>query len=356
MKRLVLTMAATLTAAVFAVEEKKTDVTLGAFVDTYYAYDVNAPANHERPFTTVPTRHNEFALNLAFLEGKIETDRLRGRVALQAGTSVYANYASEARDPGKTGAQLADLLQHVQEATAGYRLGDGLWIDAGIYFSHIGLESFVSRDNWTYTRSLMADFSPYYQAGVKLSYEASPRWSLQLHLLNGWQNLVETNADKALGTQIVFRPSDRFSITHNGFVGNEAGLRIFQDLFFKYRVSDGWDCAFAIDFGLQRRPAGDGFASWYATSFQNRFRLGESTYVAVRLESYTDPEGVIVPTKTPNHFQVLGASVNLDRKLTRELTFRNEARWLHSRDAVFPSGNGPKEDTVFGVTSLALGL
>ena len=37
---------------------------------------------------------------------------------------------------------------------------DNLWLDAGIFVSHIGLESANSRDNLTLTRSIMADNSP----------------------------------------------------------------------------------------------------------------------------------------------------------------------------------------------------
>ena len=42
-----------------------------------------------------------------------------------------------------------------------------MWIDAGIFFSHIGSESWISRDNPTNTRSLAADFTPYYETGIR---------------------------------------------------------------------------------------------------------------------------------------------------------------------------------------------
>src|SRR4051812_7007032 len=97
-------------------------IEFGLFVDTYYAFDANQPSNNTRAFTTLPTRHNEFALNLAYLEGKLTADRVRGRFALQAGTSVLAVYSSEYRDPAKTGVQLADVLSLLQEAYGGYRI------------------------------------------------------------------------------------------------------------------------------------------------------------------------------------------------------------------------------------------
>ena len=44
-----------------------TKLRLTAFVDTYYAYDVNRPADGERRFTTQPVRHDELNVNLAWL-------------------------------------------------------------------------------------------------------------------------------------------------------------------------------------------------------------------------------------------------------------------------------------------------
>lgn len=69
-------------------------LTVGAFVDAYYAWDTGRPPSFDRsfaggaPFTTQPTRHNEFNINLAFIEAAVRGARLRGRLALQTGTSV----------------------------------------------------------------------------------------------------------------------------------------------------------------------------------------------------------------------------------------------------------------------------
>jgi hypothetical protein len=329
-------------------------VSWGFFLDSNYAFDSNRPPNRERSFTTVPAKHNEFGINLAHIEGVFTSERVRGRLALQAGTSVVANYSTEYRDPSKTGGHSADLLQHIQEATMGYRLTEALWLDAGIYFSHIGLESFISKQNWTYTRSLIADFSPYYQTGARLTYELSPQWSFQLHILNGWQNIIENNSDKALGTQIAYKPSDRIAVVYNTFLGHENGTRFLNDFTFSYRIGSGWDASLALDFGLQSTNAGTEL--WWGTSLINRFRVGETTHLALRLEAYQDPESVIVTTGTSGGFQVVGASANIDEQLTAQLLWRNEVRVLRATDSIFPAASGGSSTTVFGVTSLSLAL
>lgn len=321
----------------------------GAFVDTYFAFDANQPPTRERLFTTSPSRHSEFNLNLAYIEAKIAADKLRGRFAVQTGTSVMANYASEYRDPARTGIQLADILMFAQEAYAGYQVLPGLWVDAGIFLSHIGAESFISKDNWTYTRSLVADFSPYYQAGVRLGWEIDSAWAFQFHLMNGWQRIVETDGDKAIGTQISFKANDKLSFIHNTFIGKETSFRFFQDLIVKYQPAGFWETCLTLDLGLQNS------ATWWGTSWLNRLRLSRGTYGGARLEYYSDPTGVNVPTGTSNGFQVFGASANLDVSLTPQLLWRNEVRYLQSADAIF-SGSSLKSSTVFGVSSLSLSL
>ena len=67
---------------------------------------------------------------------------------------MQANYAGESAGLGVVKGPLPAEL--IQEAVAGYRIADGIWVDGGIYLSHLGFESFISRDDWTYTRSLMS--------------------------------------------------------------------------------------------------------------------------------------------------------------------------------------------------------
>ncbi|WP_133272779.1 outer membrane beta-barrel protein [Hymenobacter radiodurans] len=47
-------------------------------------------------------------------------------------------------------------------------------MDTGIFTSHLGFELALSKDNWTLSRSLMAKNSPYYEAGVRITYEFAP--------------------------------------------------------------------------------------------------------------------------------------------------------------------------------------
>jgi len=324
------------------------------FLDTYYAFDLGRPATIDRPYTTQAARHDEFNVNLAHLAVSLSGDRVRGRFALQAGTSVQANYAGEPSIGGYSGSSLS---RHIQEATAGYRLGAGLWVDAGIYFSYIGGEGWISRDNPTYTRSLVAEYSPYYLSGVKLTWQrpGSPV-TVQLDVMNGWQNISETNSDKAVGGRIDWQVTPSLSLGFATFVGNEqpdslpARVRVFNQVLGKWSWSGSAYVQGQVDVGHQ------GGSTWWGWVLSAHLPVATRLAVAARLEGYQDPDQVILVTGSADAFTALGGSIGLDVSAPGGLLWRSEARVLHATADLFPKNGAAyasRTDALL-VSSLAL--
>lgn len=315
-------------------------VTLGAFMDTYYAYDFNRPRTLDRAYTTQAARHNEFNVNLAFVDATLAAPRLRGRVALQVGTAVQANYAAEPHVGTLSGPEVS---RFIQEAYAGYQLHPDVWVDAGIFFSPFGSESWISRDNWTYTRSLVADNSPFYEAGVRATWQATPKLSAQLHVINGWQNVSETNSDKALGIRLDYAPSRWLSVAYDGFLGNEAPdstparMRQWHEGFIEAHLGRRVGVRATLDVGHERRPEGATDASWHGEAVLTRVALSERVAVTGRLERYADPEQVIVSTGSATGFRANGWSATVDVSPAPRLMWRAETRWLGADSQLFPS-------------------
>jgi hypothetical protein len=134
--------------------QEKPTFNISGFLDVFYVYDFNQSQGAKRqPFLFNHNRHNEFNLNLGFAKLGLEHSKYRANLALQTGTYANDNYSAE---PG--------LLKNIFEANVGLSLNkkNNLWIDAGVFASHIGFESAISTDNWTMTRSLLAENSPYF--------------------------------------------------------------------------------------------------------------------------------------------------------------------------------------------------
>lgn len=321
-------------------------VTFGAFVDGYFAYDFNRPAGHDRAFTTQAQRHDEFNLNLAHVEARYQSPGARARLALQAGTSVQANYAGE---PDSV-AGFQNFLPHLQEAYAGVAVTPTLWIDAGIFFSHVGGESWISADNPTYTRSLPAEFSPYYETGVRATWQALPSLVATAVVVNGWQIISETNHDKAGGLRLDWTASPAVTLWYSNFVGREAsaatggqGVRFFNDFGARIAPSPRVLLIPTFDIGTQD---GD---SWYGASLVGRYAISPTVAVNGRVERYDDRDGVLAPG-----LRVNGASLGVDVARGPAL-WRTEVRGLFgAHDEIFPSHDGAKTSDVAAVTSLAI--
>lgn len=333
-------------------------IKFGGFVDGYYAYDFNRPANFDRSFTTQPARSNEFNVNLAYVEASLSARRLRGRFALQAGTSVQSNYAAEPANGSVSGPSLA---RNIQEALVGYQIAPTLWVDGGIFYSNMGMESWVSRDNPTYTRSLVADYSPYYSSGVKLTWQATPKLTARLDVVNGWQNISESNTDKSVGVRFDYAPTSTTTLMYCNFFGNETGsrLRVFNGVGVKSSLNDRVQLLGEFDVGSQQASGSDGgSSSWYGMTLVGRVQLSPAVALSGRFERYDDKDQVIIATgsDTPG-FRANGGSIGLDVVPQPRLLWRTEFRGLSGRDRIFPNqatNQSLSKSNAFIVTSLAL--
>jgi hypothetical protein len=330
-----------------------TKVHVGAFVDTYLAWDAARSRSLDRAYTTQPARSDEFNINLAHVEVSLAAPRIRGRLALQAGTSVQVNYAAE---PGA-------LSRHIQEATIGAQLVPTLWLDAGITFAPIGLESWISRDNPTYTRSLIADYTPYYSSGARLTWTPRQQFVAQLHLVNGWQNIAETNRDKAVIARVDWTLHQSLIIGVTAFHGNEvptgapAQPRTLTQAFARWLPSNAWSASLVMDRGRQLRATATGADLWSGASLIGTRALGPRTTLTARAEYLCDRAGVLVTSVVPGaRFCTRSASLGADVAVDQRVLWRTEVRGFRATEAVWPRDSGPTRGTALVVSSLALTL
>jgi hypothetical protein len=169
-------------------------------------------------------------------------------------TGTYAN-ANLAAEPG--------VLKNVYEANAGVKISSkkNLWIDAGIFSSHIGFESAIGKDCWTMTRSLVADNSPYYEAGAKISYTTdNGKWFLSGLILNGWQRIqrVDGNSLPSFGTQVKFKPSSSITLNSSTFIGTDKPdsarqMRYFHNFYSIVQLSPKLGATVGFDYGIEQK-------------------------------------------------------------------------------------------------------
>lgn len=330
-------------------------LTFSGFVEAYYQYDFNKPSDNNRPgFIYSHNRHNEFNLNLGYLKANYTADRVRANLALAAGTYMNANYTAE---PG--------VLKNIYEANAGVKLSKkkNLWLDAGIFGSHIGFESAHSPSCWSLTRSLLADNTPYFEAGAKIAYTSdNGKWLLSGLALNGWQRItrVRGNSLMSWGTQIQYIPSDKILLNYSTFIGtdkpdNARLSRLFHNFYGVFNITNKLGLTTGFDIGTEEKsPGSDDKNTWYTPIVILKYNICDNWTIAARGEYYSDENGVIISTATPNGFKTTGLSLNVDYAPAKNVLVRVEARNLNSKDEIFVKSSGTTNSNTFITSSIAV--
>jgi hypothetical protein len=245
-------------------DSSKNPLSLSGYLETYYSFDFGLPKNNARPgFIYSHNRHNEVSLNLGFVKAAYQTENVRGNLALMTGSYANANLAAE---PG--------VFKNILEANAGFKLSKtrNLWVDAGVFASHIGFESAIGKDCWNLTRGILADNSPYFESGVKISYTSkNEKWFLSGLLLNGWQRIqrVDGNSAPAFGHQLTFKPSSKITLNSSSFVGSDKPdtvrqMRYFHNFYGIFEVTDKIGLTIGFDIGAEQKSKGNSeYNTWY---------------------------------------------------------------------------------------------
>ncbi len=310
-------------------------ITGSLYVDTYYAWQFNQPIDHTIfPSTTAP-RHNEISLNLAHLGVDVTgLDGPIGRLYIQYGSTVETIAGQDTTTT--RGFFLTNrLLQIVQQAAAGWHFHTmhGLNLEAGIFPSYVGLESYLPEENWAYTHAFMADFTPYYFFGLRAQLFVTRRFKLELWAVNGWQTFGEWHEARAGGYLWNWRPAEWISLVNSVYMGREAegdpnSLRVYSDNNLQLRYykghDGGWVRSLAIslvaDLGYESRSnAPSGWMRGLALA--HRFDWSERWKSTLRLDSCYDQTQAIstkFPVGSPyawtNHSPLLvgGGSATVD--------------------------------------------
>lgn len=314
-------------------------LTISGYAELYYSQDFNKPADHNRPpYVYSYNRANEVDLNLGFIKAAYSNDFVRANLAFMAGTYANANLASE---PG--------VLKNIYEANAGIKLSKktDLWLDAGVFSSHIGYESATGKDCWVVTRNIVSDNTPFYEAGAKLTYNTPDgKFTAVLLYLNGWQRMQRENGNNtpAGGVQLTWKATDKISLNYNNYLGSmgadSAGVRRFyNDFYATMQLSKEFGLIAGLDYGTQQKSHNSSSTNYVlAPSLIGRYTFTSQWAAAGRIEYYKDPNGMMIQVTNPNGFQTWGYSANVDYSPYPNVVLRLEGKTWSSTDKIFVKG------------------
>ncbi|MFZ9045731.1 MAG: outer membrane beta-barrel protein [Cyclobacteriaceae bacterium] len=330
---------------------QESNFNMSGYLDFYYAYDFYDPPAKQRQYITQAARHNEFNLNLGFVQAAYASDNIRGNLAIQVGTYPTANYGGEPNA----------FAQLIQNASAGLKIGEKTWVDAGIMGGHFGYEGLISMDNELYTQALATEYTPYYQTGVQLSSELSEKLSFRAVVINGWQNIYETNNGKSFGIGLDYMINDRWGISYGNYIGKdpvngEDRLRFHNNFYLTY-TGEKFSSAFVVDYMFEdlsnsQELALNQSSNLYFITFINQFQINDSWKVAGRYEYVEDPANALFSSPT-GVFQSNIVTLALRRSISEQVVFSMEFRQFFGKEDIWRSR---ENETGTSNTILSTGL
>lgn len=313
--------------------EKIKNVTIGGYLDTYYSFDFNQPKNGSIPYLVSSANHNDISVNLAYLDLRYTTSRVRARFVPGAGTYMNANYSNE-----------KGLFKNLVEASVGICLSQkrNIWLETGVLGSPYTNESAISKDHFMYTRSLAPEYVPYYLSGIKVSIPLNSKWNLYTYILNGWQQITDQNNGKSLASQLEYRPNESNLFNWNTYVGDERSLatpqfrnRYFSDIYWIATPSKKFSFVTCIYAGVQEIYNHKN-AFWWQANYTGKWKFSDKHSLAVRLEYFSDPKNTMISNQIQNEkVEILSAGLCYNHHIQEHALFRIDARQFFSQAPIY---------------------
>jgi hypothetical protein len=335
--------------------------TLSGFVDAYYSYNSNQPANRINQYHNFEINSAQFGLNMIELVADKAPDptasRLGYHVALGFGQAINQVNATEI---GPGGTEL-NFAQYLKEGYMEYLapVGKGLQINVGKFVTPAGAEVIESKDNWNYSRGLLFAWAiPYFHFGMSAKYAFNDKYALTAYLVNGWNNSVDNNSGKTTGFSFAWTPNKKVSLIENYLVGPEASnfngtFRHLTDTVLIYSPTSKLSLMANYDYGQDHfidttgiTPATGPMAHWSGIAGYIKYAFNDKWTVATRGEYFDDHDGF--ETGATQHLSEF--TVTLQRTIAKSIISRLEYRRDMSNQDTFPFRTGQFKDNQNTVT------
>ncbi len=306
-------------------------ISLSGYISCYYGvYSDTSNATGFQKFPTSAPKTETFSLNIVQLSAAYTSRNVRGIFTFHYGDIPHCAWSNE--------------YNLIQEANIGMRIAKKLWVDAGLFRTHIGLESIQPRENITYSVATTTYYEPYFLSGAKLTWNASSKLTLQANVFNSFNTFHETNKNKAFGLAALYEFSPKLSITFNTIHCDESPVyatlkqpRIYNNLYLVYK-SKRIDLGAEANFGTQQHTKlsdSTQSAIMYSALLAVKLKITPKQAVYSRVEYFYDPDEILTGPVQNGHHQLvginlLGITAGMEVKPIINSYFRIEGRYLQT--------------------------
>ena len=339
-------------------------IKLGGGVATSYMYDFNDPDSGIASLRAFDRDSNSFVLDLFQLQvsrapgedrvgfvTKVNFGKLAERMAADwDGDGTIGNVAEE-----QNSVELQDAF-----ITYNFPGLPDLQVKAGKFVTPLGAEVIEPWANPNISRSLAFTFAiPLTHTGATASYAFGPEVSLMMGIVNGWDNVVDSNDGKTFLGSLAITPVEQFAFVMNGIYGAEQpdrgdSKRGVFDAVATVKPIDNFAIILNYDYGNESDlHVGDGNAEWNAFSGILSYDLVDVLPVpigfALRGEYFDDSDGTRLPTPGGAGFgdyqNAMEVTGTFKVVLAEGLMFRTEYRYDKAHNSLYEKKPVGGDDT-----------
>lgn len=304
---------------------KKTLFKITGFGDLYFGKHWGN-YNKKESFLYNHKVNNRLRTNLLLVKGELNRKRFRATVGLMTGDYSQYNLAAEPA-----------WAKPLNEAYVGLKLSKSknIWWDAGVYSSYIGIESAVSSDCPTLTRSLVAENSPYYLSGTRILYSSdNKKHEAGVHVLNGWQRIGWDPAiiKPSIGAHYKYNFTDNLSLMYGAFYGSIYPDSLSINRFYQHVnvawKKGNWETWGTLDLGIESGKI------WGAAQVMNRYTFNAHWSLAQRLEVFYDPDNRCARIGEVDKTIIGGYTLCPTYQITEQIALRLDTKFLQATENI----------------------
>lgn len=194
-------------------------------LDANYTYSFHNPIDNTVVGSTALARNNEMEVSCAALGGEFTYDNAHAKIMTQFGTRSTVIPRND-YSPYRGQYDLANVYRYISEAYAGYHFNVwyGINVDAGMFMSYIGLNSYYQVENWEYQASFTSDNTPWFFNGLRVQIFPTKKLKIEPWIINGWQSYGKFNTMPGFGANITWCPNENVKLLTNDYYGTDAAM------------------------------------------------------------------------------------------------------------------------------------
>jgi putative OmpL-like beta-barrel porin-2 len=337
-------------------------VDLSGYLDVYYSYNKNRPADQVNDLYNFDDATDQFNLEAAKLTLNHDPDPVGAHLDILFGRT---NALIHGNSYGET---VTD--NYIEQAYLSVKppKAKGFEMDLGQFTTSAGEEVIETMSNWSYSHGLLFSWAiPYYHFGVRTSLPATKTWTVGVQLVNGWNDVIANNGGITVGVTSGFvKPKYTWNVNYYvgpsntglppHYAGTQMGYRNLIDSTLLLTPTAKFNAYINYDYGQNHLPYIAGVYDeyntmkaasphWQGIAASARGQITANSALVGRYEYFYDDQGYAMASYFSNYGdnpvkQTLQEFTGTyEYKWPVGLLLRAEYRYDWSTKAIFTYGN-----------------